>query len=779
MSYDVRDLYDVYEEGDSFWSRIEPMSRDDEMRDGLRAEIADPAWLLTRQWQLGEFQGEDAGSPVDVEVEISHDHLTRYQLLGDADEQGKPVVPQEYDGGPLETVVEREAITGEMEPPSASLAARAGVQFVDLLEEELGRSVDVDTVPSGYLMDVPADEDAPMYAEAQRFASFVNDRVIDGDRVYRAIDAAIGASAWSAGSVTFPWEAIQGVTGPSEFPTPAGVASTDSAFKTAATTFHEWYGSLYEEPGDEGEAWNPERLEYDARVSTGGPGGGSGHQATTTETVLEARGYRGGTLNWYDFGRPGGTKNRLLQGPDLYTEQGDSMMSDAEVDEDYTTQKRKHVMPTEATFKGMPSSRYWEFENADVRLDEVASDDVTSQILINFALVYGNDWYTFPLDTPLGSLTRITSLTVTDTFGETYSIDHVGTHSKDDTWNVFSYRRLQNHGQPGLFLPPVLDGGLRSDPVEEISLHRDQMANYAFAVESKVEGPTGDAVDRSEYVRPDLVIEEIHANPEIAEEYVALHNPGARPIDVGGWIVTDGQSATFQFPTDTTVGPDTTVTVHSGTEPAGGSDATDFYWGRTESDGPVWFAENDAVVLSVYDADTTPSAVTSGDPLAHLEIRERIPKKSGEDPAAAAYELATNIPDHWFVLQPRADEKLVDTGTDTGIGDLMQYRYDHKLALALVLDADTLDVETIADLPDPEGEILRPYPEDPSRHLEIYEEELMRGGKQVSRSYQRATWTDGSAYLWSGREVTPGKGEVGSSTLAFDILKNWTTGGRE
>ena len=27
----------------------------------LRAEVRDPLWMLTRQWQMGEFQGDDAG----------------------------------------------------------------------------------------------------------------------------------------------------------------------------------------------------------------------------------------------------------------------------------------------------------------------------------------------------------------------------------------------------------------------------------------------------------------------------------------------------------------------------------------------------------------------------------------------------------------------------------------------------------------------------------------------------------------------------------------------
>ena len=46
--------------------RLEADTRQTDLARGFRAEVADPAWLLGRQWQLGEHQGEDASSPVRV-----------------------------------------------------------------------------------------------------------------------------------------------------------------------------------------------------------------------------------------------------------------------------------------------------------------------------------------------------------------------------------------------------------------------------------------------------------------------------------------------------------------------------------------------------------------------------------------------------------------------------------------------------------------------------------------------------------------------------------------
>ena len=46
------------------WNRLEPRSREVEFDTALAAQVHDPLWMLTRQWMIGEFKGEDAGSAV-------------------------------------------------------------------------------------------------------------------------------------------------------------------------------------------------------------------------------------------------------------------------------------------------------------------------------------------------------------------------------------------------------------------------------------------------------------------------------------------------------------------------------------------------------------------------------------------------------------------------------------------------------------------------------------------------------------------------------------------
>src|SRR6266536_4792166 len=59
------------------WTRLEPRTRDDSLP-GLNARVADPLWLLARQWQIGELDGSDNGSPIAVHVEQEDDDITRW-----------------------------------------------------------------------------------------------------------------------------------------------------------------------------------------------------------------------------------------------------------------------------------------------------------------------------------------------------------------------------------------------------------------------------------------------------------------------------------------------------------------------------------------------------------------------------------------------------------------------------------------------------------------------------------------------------------------------------
>src|SRR5882762_5942939 len=84
------------------WNRLEGRPRSADLERSLRAEVRDPLWFLTRQWQFGEFEGDDTGSPIDARIAYETATLDGYGVAG-------RIVPYENEL-PLETRAYRETV---------------------------------------------------------------------------------------------------------------------------------------------------------------------------------------------------------------------------------------------------------------------------------------------------------------------------------------------------------------------------------------------------------------------------------------------------------------------------------------------------------------------------------------------------------------------------------------------------------------------------------------------------------------------------------------------
>lgn len=81
--------------GITLWNRLEPRPRTDNFDRVLKAEIRDPLWMLTKQWQMGKFLGDDAGSPVYAQMYMAKTKLTKYAAGNNAAEVFDETVPLE------------------------------------------------------------------------------------------------------------------------------------------------------------------------------------------------------------------------------------------------------------------------------------------------------------------------------------------------------------------------------------------------------------------------------------------------------------------------------------------------------------------------------------------------------------------------------------------------------------------------------------------------------------------------------------------------------------
>ena len=430
------------------WTRLETRQRTDDLDVSLAARVHDPLWLLARQWQLGELRGHDAGTPVGVVVRASSGRLDRY-LVGRVDDEAAGH-SRPYDDGvvPLEAVVEAEPLSTANAP---RLAVESGAQFLRMLAAaDLGghRRAFVDAfAPTGA---APA---AEFDALGNQFHELVARRVPDGL-------ALRGAFGGGADDPALPAGIDVGADGP--------------AVLAVARRWLDWMAPfVHAAPNDD--TWAPERLEHSFAVAA---------VVDSTERVLAAEEYSAGRLDWHDFD--------IVEAASL----GAAGTSDTIV---------RTVLPAPVTFPGMPAPRFWAFEDARIDLGAVGAgaDNVARMLLVGFAVDYGNDWFVVPVELPVGTLTRIISLEVSDTFGVTTEVrSATEVDGPAAAWRMFGLSSDDGGPAPLLFLPPVLAASLEAAPRERVAFARDEFANLVWAIEEFVESPTGAPRRRDEEPQP-------------------------------------------------------------------------------------------------------------------------------------------------------------------------------------------------------------------------------------------------------------------------------------
>lgn len=425
----------------TFWTRLEPYTRLDDIDAGLQARLHDPLWLLARQWQTGEFQGEDGGTPVQARVQMNRAPLGRFQSRpGRASEPYRAELP-------LEALVEREPVQVPADPQrDLRLAAEAGLMFLRMLERA-GATVDTRGAfarEPDFTLSAPADPDDA----GARYLSVMGRRAPDGFRLYQAFVKARGGLP----------------------PRPAVAEADIPKAKAAGQTFRAWFEARYSAPSNPAggpPSWVPERMEYAFAVSAATDGG---------ELVLSAPEYPGGTLDWYSFDNSG----RVLG----------VQPSDPRPETVVRT-----VMPAPVRYPGIAADRWWQFEDARVNFSRIEGDpdEVLRLLLVNFALLYSNDWYVLPIDAAPGAVLQWRSLVVTDAFGERTLVPHYSATGPGQTdWRMYAV----SPSDDVLFLPPVLASSLRGEPVEEVLFLRDELSNLVWAVEHLAPSVAGGAFDR-------------------------------------------------------------------------------------------------------------------------------------------------------------------------------------------------------------------------------------------------------------------------------------------
>ncbi|MEU6381485.1 hypothetical protein [Streptomyces sp. NPDC046909] len=418
-----------------FWNRLEGRPRRDDFSRALRAELRDPLWLLTRQWQTGEFIGEDAGSPVTAKLAWTTDQVSQVR-----DPEGHTAG---YDGSqPLEAVVEARPLdlTRNGRPHDARLGAQLGRRWERMLTAA-GLGAHLAFYRTTYEFVRPDPDRKEQYeltasASTWQFLDALAGRLTDGGALYAHLKDA-GRASDGLGLTGAAADQVDGIG--------------DQLVSWVDRTFYQSEDGL--------ENWLPGHLEYGLGLNA--PVGAEG-------ASLRAPEYHGGRLDWYHFDAGG---EAMDPGP-----------SPAEL-------RATSFLPTPVQFDGMPNTRHWAFEEGLVNFGDIKPDttDIAKLLLIEFGVVFATDWFLLPIELPVGSLTSIRGLVVTNVFGDrTWIEPAVDPAGPVRSWQMY---RLSDKGRRDgrLFLPATTPTGLESEPVESVDLIRDEVSNMVWAIEQTVQ----------------------------------------------------------------------------------------------------------------------------------------------------------------------------------------------------------------------------------------------------------------------------------------------------
>ena len=439
------------------WWRLEAHARDPRLGDALEARIADPLWMLGRQWQTGEFQATDGGTPVNARARISVRTLGWYRPGGPS--SAAPVEPLDLGRGPLEELVESEPRPGDLR-----VAIAGGRRWLQLLNG--GSGILSDWLTAGYGVD-PTPGGAAPDEDAERLAAATAGRALDGHAVYEALVQATAAADFG----TLP--------------------GSTAAVEKAAPDYIAWWEARLG-GGLTSPAWQDARMGYEFAVAT----------SAGDETVFTARDYRGDGIDWpaFDFDAAAAIRNGN-PAPDP-----DKVVAVA--------------LPSPVAFKGMPAPRWWQFEDATVSFPRIdaAPDDLARLFALEFALIYGNDFFVVPVRLPVGSVSRVDSLVVEDSFGWSFLIGSTeAVDGPDGAWHMFKLAP-DSRGSAGsplseLLLPATAPSRIDGEPVEDVLLARDDVAALAWGIERVIPGAGGRPLDRAQAAAERQRREQLAADP--------------------------------------------------------------------------------------------------------------------------------------------------------------------------------------------------------------------------------------------------------------------------
>ncbi|MEX5217872.1 MAG: hypothetical protein NW701_08610 [Nitrospira sp.] len=442
------------------WNRLEPQPRTNDLSVALRVEVRDALWMLARQWQMGEFRAEDAGTCAFVKVQCESVFAQQLSLKGGQPRACSPETPLNFSSESIAPVETHSPAEGA--PPALSLDLRVelGRYWLRLLKSKLpaGKAnAAIKTFKATPLLHfrIPATETTEAQAAhaatlvnqpyVQMLGALSNGRALDGWQLFRQLQTQKASNF---------------------------LPRADGAVDQLGEDFKKWVTDKFPPLAQSAlSGWHASRLEYQFDCAVA--------KDSAAPTILRVPEHDGSRLDWHTFEQNSDAPSPVhpdLTQPMPHTE---------------PVRRTAMLLPRAVSFAGAPRNRWWEMEDSTMDLTNLrpSATDPAQLVLAEFALLFSNDWLSIPLDVPAGSLNRLSSLMATDVFGE---VTMLLPTPQDENWGLFS---VAGKTASALWLPPVAGSVTQSPAKEEVLLLRDEMANLAWGIENVIPDGLGGGRD--------------------------------------------------------------------------------------------------------------------------------------------------------------------------------------------------------------------------------------------------------------------------------------------
>ncbi len=426
------------------YNRLEGNPRSKDFDRSLRMEVRDAMWFLCRQWQFGEFQGEDTGTAYQANILGVHSTPERIIL---ANGSQKP-----YDiSAPLEMVIEQEAVDA-----TVFLRAQMGRHFGMILEAGKLQKYLKQVLEKFPLDKAVSDDDT----EGLYLVKSMDGRIPDGYKIYAAI---------LDGSFQ-DWVEHHSQIAVADF----------NKMSTAADAFVRWFQHLYQQPQPEESAWVPQHLEYnfslESKINAG------------KKRTLIADQYASGHLDWKDFDQVQTTTR--------------SGLADLSKPEEHV----QTFIPTQLKFSGMPHPRLWQLEDSETDFGKIDSSptSILNLLLAEYGLTYSNDWFVLPYELEINTLCEIQGIRITDVFGQHHFVGPT-IDDPEMNWQQFvqfhqTERDNATINKSIFYLVPAVGRLMEGEDFERVNFIRDEMSNMVWAIEQIVPSDAGKGRDLKRHV---------------------------------------------------------------------------------------------------------------------------------------------------------------------------------------------------------------------------------------------------------------------------------------